>query len=657
MSKPAESRARDTVVVGFDLGHGETALAMARADGTVTPGVLDLPGSSRRQVLTAVAELEGHGVLIGEAAHTAGGVGYLATEFKSEDMKEAEVRRPVILFVSKIVEEVRTRGLIPLDRPPLWVFGVPSGWSDAVRGRYARLLAEAVQGDVEVVRESRAAMLYARDSGEASLTVDRLSGQVIIADLGSLTCDYTYIADCTGSSPKDHGNPALGAALIDEAIRAYVVENHPERERINDVLLRDPTELRRLRVLCRKAKETFFRTTEQTLRLNPQARTGEMGVVTDPDSGEEIVVKVRLSSAEMDTVLDSPLTTLAGCSWRRAFRTDLSEALGRLDGPPDVLLLTGGPSRMPFVLDIARELAGADRVVLGTEPEFAIARGLALAGRMGIHAAGFRGDVRELTASGRITTLVEDRIGRLTDLLGAAVAEGITERHVIPAFVQWRNGDIQTLDDVVRKIASEVNTEVTSATDSRLAAAMATWQNGLGPEFDELTRPICRRWSLEPDSLRLPHVSVGAGGVIKVDVDTAAATGTLSTISTVVSVVLAGVISTSLFGAGMAVLATTGPFAVIVAFAGIVGAAVMGKKRLERLLKTVRVPKTLRRTKSEAGLISELRKNRRTQEAQLARSLAAQFLAESGEKLTDDTARAFAQQLDALADEAELLLS
>ncbi|MFG2349707.1 hypothetical protein [Streptomyces phaeochromogenes] len=657
MSKPAESRARDTVVVGFDLGHGETALAMARADGTVTPGVLDLPGSSRRQVLTAMAELEGHGVLIGEAALTAGGVGYLATEFKSEDMKEAEVRRPVILFVSKIIEEVRTRGLIPLDRPPLWVFGVPSGWSDAVRGRYARLLAEAVQGDVEVVRESRAAMLCARDSGEASLTVDRLSGQVIIADLGSLTCDYTYIADYTGSSPKDHGNPALGAALIDEAIRAYVVENHPERERINDVLLRDPTELRRLRVLCRKAKETFFRTPEQTLRLNPQARTGEIGWVTDPDSGEEIVVKVRLSPAEMDTVLDSPLTTLAGRSWRRAFRTDLSEALDRLDGLPDVLLLTGGPSRMPFVLDIARELAGADRVVLGTEPEFAIARGLALAGRMGIHAAGFRADVRELTASGRITTLVEDRIGQLTDLLGAAVAEGITERHVISAFVQWRNGDIQTLDDVVRKIASEVNAEITSATDSRLAAAMATWQNGLAPEFDELTRPICRRWSLEPDSLRLPRVSVGSGGVIEVDVDTAAATGMLSAISTVVSVVLAGVISTSLFGAGMAVLATTGPFAVIIAFAGIVGAAVMGRKRLERLLKTVRVPKTLRRTKSEAGLISELRKNRRTQEAQLAGSLAAQFLAESGEKLTDETARAFAQQLDALADEAELLLS
>ncbi|WP_406356279.1 Hsp70 family protein [Streptomyces sp. NBC_00658] len=657
MNTQVEGRTRDTVVVGFDLGHGETALAVARAYGTATPGVLDLPGSTRRQVVTAVAELEGHGVLIGEAALTAAGVRYLATEFKSEDMKEAQVRRPVILFVSKIVEEVRTRGLIPLDRPPLWVFGVPSGWSDAVRRRYAELLEEAVQGDVEIVRESRAAMLYARDSGEAAPAAGRLSGQVMIADLGHLTCDYTYIADYAGSSPKDHGNPALGAALIDEAIRAYVVEHHQDRDRINDILLRDPTELRRLRVLCRRAKETFFRTPEATLRLNPRARAGEMGLITDPDSAEEIIVNARLSTDEMNTVLDSPLTALAGRSWREAFRTDLSEALDRLDGPPDVLLLTGGPSRMPFVLDIARELAGADRVVLGTEPEFVISRGLALAGRMGIQAAGFRADVSELAESGRIASLVEHRMGRLTGLLGAAVARGITERHVIPAFVQWRNSDIQTLNEVVRKIAVDVNAEVTSSTDSRLAAAMAAWQNDLAPEVDELTRPICHRWGLEPGSLRLPHVSVGPGGAIGIDVNTAAATRTLSAISTVVSVVLAGVISTTLFGAGMAVLATTGPFAVIVAFVGALGLMFMGKEWLEHQLMTVSLPKPLRRMKSEAGLISRLRGDAQILEEKLARSLAAQFLADSGEKLTDETARGFAQQLDSLADEAELLLS
>ncbi|MEU9883299.1 hypothetical protein [Streptomyces phaeochromogenes] len=657
MGRQAEGRARDTVVVGFDLGHGETALVMAHADGSTHPAVLDLPGSTRRQALTAVAELEGHGVLIGEAALTTPGVHYLATEFKSEKVQRAEVRRPVILFVSKIAEEVRTRGLIPPGRPTLWVFGVPSSWSDTVRRRYARLLGEAVQGDVEVVRESRAAMLYARESGEITLSAGRLSGQVVIADLGGLTLGYTYIADHAGSSPKDHGNPVLGAALIDEAIRAYIVGRHEDQERINDILLRDPTELRRLRVLCRRGKETFFRTSEATLRLNPTVRTGEIGLVTDPDSGETITVHARLSLAEMDTILDTPLAALDGRSWREAFRADLSEALSRLDGKPDVLLLTGGPSRMPFVLDIARELAGADRAVLGKEPEFAIAQGLALAGRMGIRAAGFRADVRQLTESGRITTLVEDRMGLLTDLLGSAVTEGITERHVIPAFVQWRNGEIRTLDDVVRRVANEVNEMITSSTDSRLAAAMAAWQNDLAPELEALTRPICRRWGLEPEALRLPHASVGAGGVIKFDVDTTAATGTLSTISTLVSVVLAGVISTTLFGAGLAVLATTGPFAVIATFLAGLGIAIVGKGRLQQHFMAADLPRPLRRTKSEAGLIAKLRSGARTQEEELARSLAPQFLAESGRKLTDETARAFAQQLDALADDTELLLS
>ncbi|WP_405876267.1 MULTISPECIES: hypothetical protein [unclassified Streptomyces] len=102
MSKPTENRPRDTVVVGFDLGHGETALAVARSDANASPGPLDLPGSSRRQVLTAVAEHDTHGVLIGEAALTTAGVRYLATEFKSERMKEAEARRPVTLVLRRV---------------------------------------------------------------------------------------------------------------------------------------------------------------------------------------------------------------------------------------------------------------------------------------------------------------------------------------------------------------------------------------------------------------------------------------------------------------------------------------------------------------------------------------------------------------------------
>jgi hypothetical protein len=75
---------------------------------------------------------------------------------------------------------------------------------------------------------------------------------------------------------------------------------------------------------------------------------------------------------------------------------------------------------MPFARDIARELFGANRVVIGTEPELAIARGLALAGQIGFRAAGFRVDVTELLESGQVETLVRNRLPVLGEGHGVA---------------------------------------------------------------------------------------------------------------------------------------------------------------------------------------------------------------------------------------------
>jgi hypothetical protein len=93
----------------------------------------------------------------------------------------------------------------------------------------------------------------------------------------------------------------------------------------------------------------------------------------------------------METVLNTPQPSLEGLSWRQAFRAALDGVAAQLTEPPDAELLTGGASRMHFVQEETREVFGADRMLLGMETEVAIARGLALAGRMSLRAAAFRG--------------------------------------------------------------------------------------------------------------------------------------------------------------------------------------------------------------------------------------------------------------------------
>lgn len=238
--------------------------------------------------------------------------------------------------------------------------------------------------------ESRAALLYARDSGEVNVTGRRITEGVMIADIGSSTTDYTFVTDLA-QQPVDHGNVDLGAALIDKEIMRRAIERHPEGDKLATRLAGDPHSARKLELACRESKEKFFRTRREELAASGK-RVGLYHPV-ELATGAEFVLDLRLSVADMDAVLDAPQPTLNGRSWATAFAQDVATAIEQASGDVDLVLLTGGPSRMPFVLDTCRKIVGSERVALGNEPEVAIARGLALAGRMSIRASGFRSDI------------------------------------------------------------------------------------------------------------------------------------------------------------------------------------------------------------------------------------------------------------------------
>jgi hypothetical protein len=75
--------------------------------------------------------------------------------------------------------------------------------------------------------------------------------------------------------------------------------------------------------------------------LARNARVGSLYPAELP-SGEEKVLDLRLSVADMDAVLDAPQPALGNRSWRSAFRADVQRAIRAVPGKVDLVLLTGG---------------------------------------------------------------------------------------------------------------------------------------------------------------------------------------------------------------------------------------------------------------------------------------------------------------------------
>ena len=409
----------------------------------------------------------------------------------------------------------------------------------------------------------------------------------------------------------------------------------------------------RLELLCRKAKEDYFRQDTE----NPASSGAVIRADRFDTPRGRVLVDVEVTKSDMDSVLDTPLPALDGRSWRQAFREDLQAAAAELGGTPNLVLLTGGASRMPFILQIAREMFGTERVQRGAEPEAAIARGLAIAGRISLHTDGFTAEVKQLLKSGKVRNLVERRLPDLAEQVGTAAASGLTERHVIPAFRQWRNGDITTLDAMAAQIAKDFAAELSRPDNSAVTKVVVTWQNALSPQLEELTRPICNRWHLPPTALTLPPTNVSQQSWKIAPMDrSSAATDFMEGVAKSVSVIVAAALSALLFGHGVALIATTGPVGWFIGFIAAAAFLFYGTDKAKEKIGEVNLPKSLRRMQREEKVLTKLRADASNQEAELGGALAGQFQQDSGPQVIADISRTLAIELEALAAEAKFLI-
>lgn len=635
----------DLRIIGFDLGHAESALVEVndpRSDEFVK---LELPSALGRQyvTVTAVAQTD-HGIIIGFPAVDEPDVLNRYVGFKGPELDKEAHSKPTEMFVAQMRDELIETGRVSATAPTRWLFGAPSGWSDKTLRTYAKVLKSAGLSDVEVVAESRAAMLYARDSGELDVSQQQLEAVVLVVDLGSSTTDFTAIVGLK-VKPVDTGT-ALGAGLIDKAIMNWLLQTHSRRADLQRWLDREPLEEPRLELACRWAKEDYFR----NLAARQGGRQVRGGYLYVPIKDDLDSFMISIKAPDMEQILNVPHPVLGGRNWMETFEGDLRTAAGGLERGPEVVLLTGGASRMPFVREIARDIFGNEKVKLGAEPEVAIAKGLALAGRIGVRANGFRADMRQLLSSSQVETLVEGRVSQLGQALGQAVASGFMTRFARPAFRRWQEGEINTLNNLERMIAREAAEYVADANNPAILEAIAQWQNELRPDLADLTRSICTKWSIPPSAMELEPVSLGErdwnmsvnlGAIIGGSISNIAAWIAGSVVAAIVVAVLAA-------GA----VPTGGISLVVGGFLALGAGGAVNDWANEKVL-DAEVYLWVRKGFSANTVF----KNQAQQERELAGKIAGAISTENAEAIVAQVSRRLEAELKELAAAAELLVS
>jgi hypothetical protein len=700
------------IVVGFDLGHAQTAVATVWADSGEAPAIARLHNRPLDSQVhpTAVARYTDPP---DPAPYTIVGSECFSMEeervasmpdspdkdvhlaFKSEDIGDA--RYATELFVTRVVQQLTEPDsetpdgniAIPPGTPARWVFGVPSGWSRATCEAYEELLRSVVTGlhpghDVEVVPESRAAMLYAQSQrrtrrGGIHVRLPDL-GSVLVIDMGSLTTDYTYVAN-REETPLDHGSTTLGAALIDQQLMDRTIEGHRHSELLRRAI-GDRYARARLEFACRQAKERYF---SPPADIGPSGNLAPAKVDIFTSAGEKIRVPVPVPPGMMDEILDTPIDMPGGNfkrSWRETFgselaavRTIILEEYGAL---PQTVLLTGGASRMRFVQDMCRtEFAIIDEegrsLIYGEEPEYAIARGLAIAGRTQYQVDRFRAEAA-VFSSATAPKLVKDNLPPLASALGEVMFSGLVDEQLCPAIGQWRSGEIKLMTDIAPVVLHARKEYIEGPEGSaKLAEVIRSWYNQIARVVNSEAQLVANKYevpsgefSISPlDSLDADpdaEIDVRAGlAALRIIANTAATIMTLITAYLTVAIIAlaveAAVAAAIAAGAATATVPggqVVGPLIAGGAFiAGIWG----GKGVMMRGAMKRNVPPRLRKMMgTEEFVLGRVRKRAAADqlEAKAAQNYAESFLTERGDQIVADISAAIKDQLAQAAERAAI---
>jgi molecular chaperone DnaK (HSP70) len=500
--------------IGFDLGHGETAVSKARVESIEPPEMLEV--NNKKIQITALGWHPDLGYLVGEQALIQVGVTLLEIAFKQRPNDDPNYQKTIRKFLETYYHLLKESKQIEGGETSHFFVGCPSGWSVSDREKYQTLLKESGIPRLSVIPESRAAFMHAKEAGK--LDYDKLKSSVLIVDIGSSTTDFTLVKSLH-EIPIDFGSNSLGGTLIDKAIFARTVANHEDKALLEKVFEHYPHHKARCELACRKAKEDYF--SNEQLYNHPQSFARGFESIN-----EQIYFIPQVNQAVMKEILNQPLPELEGKSWIQSFREAVNEAKEKLDQQgfiPKLLLMTGGASRMRFTREICEEIFPEPdtQVRPDPEPERCIALGLARVGRWDLRAAEFKKEVNQRFDSKKLKDLIEKHIPELIELLTKPLSEGLIANVVKPNLKEWRNNKIRTLADLETVMKKQAEEWIKSDSARQIVKNQSiTWFNSkIQPELAEETDPICQKYQIPRSSLRFeegidpavvnPELSIG----------------------------------------------------------------------------------------------------------------------------------------------------
>ncbi len=639
------SERRDAVeFIGFDLGHGETALGRAYGRSMREPEILEYRGE--KSFVSAVAKTA-DGIKIGaDAVNLAALVqqGKKASEtkvwvkFKDRDFTNRHVTEPTKLFTSTLIAAMSADGKIRGAKDSRFIIGCPSAWTDSTRDDYKKLFESTGLSSVRIVPESRAALMTALEQGYLNLDAARSS--VLIVDIGSSTTDFTY---CRDLDAEDVGHNYLGSGLLDSEIFTLNLARQDKREQIEALIARFPHYRPIMEYWCRLVKEQYF---------NGEGTPVDMIKRLPIEGG--VLFEIRLDKDDADKILSTPLDALNGFTWPDAFSFALRETVDNLgERDPETVLLTGGASRLPLVLPACEKAFPDARIVRGAEPEFAIARGLAWLGRFEHLHASFKSSVNALMAeNGPVHSKAKLASAALGEQLAPVLVDALGEACIIPAFRDWRKGRVESLDEVEAVLSENVKIWLASEeAQDTLRPVIAKWFVNLQRRIEVDTDPLCRDHGLPAMVLSLDDnqtvnrhlegLTVAAPQVAGLENDTALMGTTLSAV--VIGVLLAK--------ANLLAPLLANPIGLVVG--GAVGGAgfLFGRKALEGKFRGANVPVLARQLMTD----NRIRKAVQKQRGDLIRAVTEAWEEAASDRFTRELTETLSTALSERADDRAVL--
>ncbi|MEH2193440.1 MAG: hypothetical protein V7K98_12490 [Nostoc sp.] len=483
--------------IGFDLGHGETAVAKAVVESIEPPQMLEI--NNKKNQITALGWHPKLGYLVGEQALIQAGVTQLTISFKQKPNNDPKYRETISTFVATYYRLLKESKQIESGEGSYFYIGCPSGWSVSDRIEYQKLLQEAGISQINVVPESRAAFMQAKEAGK--LEYEKLVASVLIIDIGSSTTDFTLVKNLE-EIPIDFGSTTLGASLIDKAIFAQTLANHEQKTLLEKVFKEYPHHQARCELACRKAKEDYF-SNEQLYSDSESFARGFESI------NEQIYFIPQVNKLLMEEILNQPLAELGFQSWIQTFSESLNgakEKLEKLGVVPKLVLMTGGASRMKFTHILCQEMFPEPETLLrpDSEPERCIALGLARVGRWDLRAAAFKQEVNKLFTSNQLKSLIEKHIPELIKSLTKPLTDGLIVNAVKPGLKDWQKNKIRTLADLETSLISRAEQWLKSELAVQIINNQcAFWfSNKIQPDLAAQTDPICQKFQIPRSSLR-----------------------------------------------------------------------------------------------------------------------------------------------------------